>query len=223
MLKNTKIVSLFCLCLLTLLCAACGGGEAARVTVFALEGPPLAIAGEQGELKFEGEMDRSCMVGSGHFKLVNLENGAICQGEINNGPSNKGRIRGLVSCGDLRFLMLIMSNQGPDQGVGVGRFAYGSDANGENREHAESNPNDENNVNTKHGEDAESGNDSANTAQTIALPELDIEAGDPLLFYYHPWIEEARRRLIDVRENVTINLQRKADSQNNSQPKEEEL
>jgi hypothetical protein len=115
-----------------LLCSACSSPPQARLGSFALDGPPLALAGcklnavaEKGKdlpLALEGSMERSCMVGFGKIELRDTERGLLCKGEINSPPTEKGRIRAVLHCENSLFLLLTLSNKGPDQGVGLARF-----------------------------------------------------------------------------------------------------
>lgn len=203
-----------CAALLACLLLAACGGEPARVTVFAMEGPPLAVAGEQGELEllteeaaafpdadggtevsarpkvlvrervvFEGELERAGMVGNGAFMLKTPDNGKVCQGEIKSGPGYKGRIRGIVPCGAGEFFMFTLNHHGPDQGAGIGRFAWarGWPASGRGVEEAAAAPEPE-------------------------AADLEIEEGPPLLFFYHPSMDEAKRRLTDMQANLARHL-----------------
>lgn len=125
---------------------ACASGRGSSA-LYSLEGPPLAIAGEQGAAEFTGQMERGCMLGQGQMELQSGE--LICAGVIKSAPNNAGHIAAMISCGEDNVLLLTFRALGPDQGIGLGRFF------------------------DKSGPKEEA----------------------HLIFYFHPWEEEARRRL----------------------------
>ena len=94
-----------------------------------MDGPPLAIVGEYSGLALTGNMDRSCMVGHGTLSLRATEPGRefACTAEMDEMPTEKGRVRGLLRCADGRRMPFSLRNTGPDQGVGVGRDAKDGD------------------------------------------------------------------------------------------------
>ena len=111
--------------------SACAGKmqESPAKSVFALEGPPLAIVAEYKGMALEGTMDRHVMVGIGKMELrsVKAEQGFFCEGRINQEPTEKARIRGMLDCTEGVILFITLSNLGPDQGVGVGRAGENQD------------------------------------------------------------------------------------------------
>lgn len=113
-----------------------------------LEGPPLAIAGEQGKRNFAGQMEREAMIGEGKISLEG--DGLVCAGEIITAPNQSGHLMGALHCGEELRLILTFRPLGPDQGIGLARFTG---------------------------------------------PSGKMLPGEPLIFYFHPWQEEARRRL----------------------------
>ncbi|MDR0826651.1 MAG: hypothetical protein LBN33_02070 [Desulfovibrio sp.] len=117
---------------LTLLAAAllalnaCAGKDAPSPARQVLSGPPLHIAGEYGDLSIAGEMDRGCMVGFGSLELRGTRAGTgqavlLCKGRVDAPALDRGRVRGILDCGEERRLAFSMRNLGPDQGIGIGR------------------------------------------------------------------------------------------------------
>lgn len=112
---------------LLLLCAACGGKEIPPPPVpavaLALEGPTLAVAGVYGDMRVSGSLERTGMVGHGLLALhaTDMADALICEARLNEPPTEKGRVRGLLQCKDGRRMPVTLRNLGPDQGVGVGR------------------------------------------------------------------------------------------------------
>lgn len=146
---------------LLLLLPACTVVERGGGLPPALDGPALAIAGEQGARLFTGRMERACMLGQGEMKL---ESGAlVCSGAIASLPNQSGHVGGVLQCGGGGALMLSFRNLGPDQGIGIGR---------------------------------------------VVAPDGKTEA-EPLIFYYHPWDEEARRRLAQEKPTMLEIIARK--------------
>jgi hypothetical protein len=111
--------------------AACAGQSAGSAPAFALvmDGPPLAIVGEYSGLALTGNMDRTCMAGYGSLALKAADPGRefACTAEMDDPPTEKGRVRGLLRCADGRRMLFSLRNTGPDQGVGIGRDAKDSD------------------------------------------------------------------------------------------------
>lgn len=111
--------------LLCCLLAGCAGNRPAPVPVVALavDGPPLALAGEYAGMTLGGSMDRTCMAGYGVIRLEAENSGTVfaCEAKLDEPPTEKGRVRGLLQCTGGRRLLFSLRNIGPDQGVGVGR------------------------------------------------------------------------------------------------------
>lgn len=178
-----------------LLLSACASKS--KSTFYSLEGPPLAIAGEQDGRLFEGSMERTAMLGQGEmlFRQVNdamglstgrakttpesaaasLKDAAentsetlLCHGSIKSIPNENGHYAGGLMCNDGNALMFIFRSLGPDQGVGLGSF--------------------------------------------IRPAENNALVGGPLVFYFHPWQEEARRRL-NQEKNAFLDIIRRGQSQ----------
>ncbi|MDR1242058.1 MAG: hypothetical protein LBM00_04640 [Deltaproteobacteria bacterium] len=180
----------------TLLCAiliflpACSFEQPGQNAYLALNGPPLSLAGRRisaavadGQdlpLELEGNMERSCMVGLGEIELTAM--GLHCKGKINSPPSGKGRIRAVIPCENSMFLLLTLSNRGPDQGMGLAHFA-GADHTRALREPVSAEEN-----------EALAGRPDAQK-QPVRATGLEVSAEPPLLFFYHPWDKEAARRL----------------------------
>lgn len=114
---------------------------------YSLDGPPLAIAGEQGDKACSGQMARSSMLGQGQAAFQ--FDGFVCADTIKSMPNESGHVAAILRCDNGGVLMLTFRPLGPDQGIGIGR-SMASDG--------------------------------------------KIQ-GEPLIFYFHPWEEEARRRL----------------------------
>jgi len=111
------------LLLLCLSLFACAGKVPAPAVALAVDGPRLALAGEYEGLRLTGSMDRTCMAGYGSMHLEAVDSGAsfVCTAKIDNPPTQKGRVRGVLHCTGERELLFSLRNIGPDQGVGVGR------------------------------------------------------------------------------------------------------
>lgn len=110
--------------LLALLPAACSGGRPQTgppLVALALDGPQLALAGEYSGMPLEGAMDRSCMAGYGALYLSDSGGVFVCEATIDDPPTEKGRVRGLLKCSGGRNLLFSLRNLGPDQGVGIAR------------------------------------------------------------------------------------------------------
>jgi hypothetical protein len=125
---------------------ACAGKGSAGMPR-TLEGPPLALAGEQGGKAASGQMERECMLGQGQMTL--RLDGFVCAGIIKSPPNASGHVAAVLRCEGGGALMFTLRPLGPDQGLGIGR-------------------------------------------QLSADGKI---YGEPLIFYFHPWDEEARRRL----------------------------
>jgi hypothetical protein len=196
-----------------LLCSACSSNPQARLGSFALDGPPLALAGcklnavaEKGRalpLALEGSMERSCMVGVGKIELRDTERGLLCTGAINSAPSEKGRIRAVLRCENSLFLMLTLSNKGPDQGVGLARFVR--DASGQLPPEPGPAPAEQ---------DATAGNNPAPPKASNFPTDSEIFKEEPLLLFYHPWDKEAARRLPEVLDGMAEALAKTARGKN---------
>jgi hypothetical protein len=114
---------------LLLLClglCACAGKEPVASppsVALAVDGPRLALLGEYAGMSLAGSMDRTCMVGYGSMHLEAVDSGAtfVCTAKIDNPPTQRGRVRGVLRCTDGRELFFTLRNIGPDQGVGIGR------------------------------------------------------------------------------------------------------
>lgn len=127
--RPTRFFSLYIalglICCVTL--AGCGAERDARppIPAGALEtdGPTLALAGEYQGMALTGEMDRTCMVGFGKVALRTKEDqpSFACEALIDDPPTEKGRVRGVLRCTDKRNILFTLRNTGPDQGVGIGR------------------------------------------------------------------------------------------------------
>lgn len=113
---------------LTLLCpviaatAACADRSQRPAQVaLAVDGPPLAIYGEYAGMQLSGSMDRGAMTGYGEFSLAS-DNGVFsCEATLNDPPTEKARVRGMMRCTGERKLLFSLRNIGPDQGVGIAR------------------------------------------------------------------------------------------------------
>lgn len=123
-LRLARPIFLAALCLALSGCAASGPGPAPAVAL-AVDGPPLALAGEYAGMPLRGSMDRTCMTGYGSLRLEAESGGPefICEARIDEPPTEKGRVRGVMLCTGERRLVFSLRNIGPDQGVGVGREA----------------------------------------------------------------------------------------------------
>lgn len=118
-----RIVPCAAILLAAMLLTACADRTARgpAVVALAVEGPPLALYGEYAGMRLTGHMDRGCMAGSGALSLE-AENGIFaCEAAINDPPTEKGRVRGLLRCTGERNMLFSLRNIGPDQGVGIAR------------------------------------------------------------------------------------------------------
>ena len=108
---------------------ACGGGHGSSgvpAAALAMEGPPLAIAGEYEGMSLEGSMDRTCMSGFGSITVRGEDSKGrefLCVSNVDSPPTEKGRVRGGLQCTGNRSLAFSLRNLGPDQGLGVAREA----------------------------------------------------------------------------------------------------
>ncbi len=110
------------LCLIVLALGGCAGRDARQPTVaLAVDGPPLALYGEYAGMRFAGTMDRTCMAGYGTLALKDEAGAFLCEAALDDPPTEKGRVRGLLRCTGERKLFFTLRNIGPDQGVGVAR------------------------------------------------------------------------------------------------------
>jgi hypothetical protein len=179
------------LCALLIFLPACSLEQPGQNAYLALNGPPLSLAGRRisvavadGQdlpLELEGNMERSCMVGLGEIELTAM--GLRCKGKINSPPSGKGRIKAVIPCENSMFLLLTLSNRGPDQGMGLAHFAGTDDHTRALREPASTEEN-----------EALAGRPEAQK-QSVRATGLEVSAEPPLLLFYHPWDKEAARRL----------------------------
>ena len=89
----------------------------------AVDGPRLALAGEYAGMALTGSMDRTCMAGYGSIRLEAAGTGPdfVCEAQLDDPPTEKGRVRGVLRCTGDRQVLFSLRNIGPDQGVGVGR------------------------------------------------------------------------------------------------------
>ena len=105
--------------------AACAKNAPAPVPAVALavDGPQLALAGEYAGMALRGNMDRTCMAGYGSIRLEAAGEGPdfVCEAQLDDPPTEKGRVRGVLRCTGERQMLFSLRNIGPDQGVGVGR------------------------------------------------------------------------------------------------------
>lgn len=136
-----------------LLLAGCAS-QSPQTVLYSLDGPPLAIAGEQGETVFTGQMERSCLTAQGEISFESSE--MSCSGTLKGRFNQAGHIQAIIPCDNGEVLALSFRSLGPDQGLGLGRFF--------------------------------------NQAAT--------SRGKALIFYFHPWDEEAKRRL--EQEKITL-------------------
>lgn len=221
-----RLVTLVAALVAFLALASCASSPGPRYTSFAMEGPPLVIVGGSlfapgpdsgsavsaaapvvaADLPLHGGLERSGMVGNGEIWLEYKPTGVICRGRLKDGPAPNGRIRGIIPCvfqgGQGRpepeaspgtvFMLLTLSQQGPDQGLGLAQFASPSDP------HAP--------PGQAEGAEKEA---AATDAETVDIQDLHISEAPPLLFFYHPWDEEAARRYLDARETLQHNLMEK--------------
>ena len=137
---------------------------------YVFEGPPLALYGESGERVFEGEMERTSMIGSGRISLRDTVTGLVCSGELDTRPSLKGIVRGYMTCADAGYLVFGLRNLGSDQGFGVGYFVPASE-NGGGREY-------------------------------VGEGRPKEQRGERITLFYHPWMDEAKRRLGPIRADL---------------------
>ena len=111
------------LCLLALASGGCAGRDAPypATVALAVDGPPLALYGEYADMRFAGTMDRTCMAGYGKLAFADEAGAFSCEAALDDPPTEKGRVRGLLRCTGERKLLFTLRNIGPDQGVGVAR------------------------------------------------------------------------------------------------------
>lgn len=111
------------LCMIALALPACAGSTASRPASVALavDGPPLALYGEYAGMRLTGILDRTCMAGYGVLALEAEQGTLTCKADLNDPPTEKGRVRGLLRCDGGRNLLFSLRNIGPDQGVGIAR------------------------------------------------------------------------------------------------------
>lgn len=159
--RHQLVFSLLALLMLALPGCAGDGGSS---VIYSLEGPPLAIAGEQGERAFSGNMERECMLGRGQLAFQAEE--LSCVGTIKSTPNEAGHIAAIIGCSGGKVLALTFRTLGPDQGIGLGRFFNNSGPTGE----------------------------------------------AALIFYFHPWEEEARRRLVQEKNTLLDIISKKESS-----------
>ncbi|MDR2825587.1 MAG: hypothetical protein LBV76_02190 [Deltaproteobacteria bacterium] len=152
-----------------------------------MNGPALALVagrldlalkdGKDVPIVFAGSMERSCMVGLGEIELTEAAPGGLrCKGSISGSLSEKGRIKAILPCGNSDFLLLTLSNKGPDQGMGLAHFAR-AEHRTDKTEHMES-------------------------SAVTRVENLIISEEAPLVLFYHPWDVEAKRRLVEVLLNM---------------------
>lgn len=87
----------------------------------AVDGPPLALYGEYAGMRLTGSLDRTCMAGYGDLSLKAEEGAFSCEATLNDPPTEKGRVRGVLRCDGGRKLLFSLRNVGPDQGVGIAK------------------------------------------------------------------------------------------------------
>ena len=134
-------------------CAEKGAGS----MHYSLDGPPLAIAAEQGGKTCSGHMERASMLGQGGVAFQ--FDGFVCADSIKNMPNESGHVAAILRCDNGELLMVTFRPLGPDQGIGIGRnMSTGGRA-----------------------------------------------YGEPLIFYFHPWEDEARRRL-EQEKNILMDI-----------------
>lgn len=109
-----------------LILGGCADRSAPSV-LLALDGPPLFVAAKSETRAMSGVMDRSCMAGVGGLILHDRPSGVSCQGNMDHPADNKGRMHTDLACSDGTAFTLVMRNLGPDQGMGVGKFAEGGE------------------------------------------------------------------------------------------------
>ncbi|MDL2307435.1 hypothetical protein LJC48_05345 [Desulfovibrio sp. OttesenSCG-928-C06] len=194
------------------------------------------------EVRFSGEMERGLLAGIGRFSLENPATGLVCAGDVDTAPSRKGRFRGIVPCGNGEFFLFTLSHQGPDQGAGIGRFASATEAvdattlDAAETDAAKKSASTTGAANTAESIDAADAGEAVNAADAANVedaakagktsdtntekstdisdaPELTIHGGPPVLFFYHPWREEAERRLADMQKNLAAHIKNAEDKQ----------
>lgn len=110
--------------LATLLTTLLTGCAASTPSVrLALDGPPLLVAARGDARVMSGAMDRSCMAGVGGILLYDRQAGISCQGHMDRPANDKGRMYVDLACSNGEAVTFVMRNLGPDQGMGIGRFA----------------------------------------------------------------------------------------------------
>ena len=119
--RKATLVLMLCCCLGVFACAA----EQAPLpgVALAVDGPSLGIAGEYAGMELRGSMDRTCMAGYGHISLHALdpEQEFVCEADVDDPPTDRARVRGMLRCTGERTLLFSLRNIGPDQGVGIAR------------------------------------------------------------------------------------------------------
>ncbi len=107
-------------------CARVPAGNIPSVAL-ALDGPALYVVGEYDGIALEGTMDRKLMVGIGDMALASIDPGAefSCTATVDEPPTEKARVRGMLDCSGDKLLYFSLRNLGPDQGVGIGRTLTG--------------------------------------------------------------------------------------------------
>lgn len=220
------------LLLVCMVCTACAPAPQTQVS-FAFEGPPLVIAALKGEQKFEGTMERYAMVGSGELTLHALDSALECRGSVAVVPDRKGRVRGVLSCSNESFFMFSMRTLGADQGFGVGRFVrkksgyYYPEENvdkglleaAKEAVQAEGGHITQNEVSKKNEAAEQAGIGVQATDKSPAYGTkseswrkagqgkgyFDAEDAALTVFFYHPWVEEAWRRLPSIKADIEQN------------------
>jgi hypothetical protein len=206
------------LCAILIFLQACSFEQPGQNTYLALNGPPLSLAGRRISatatdvrdlpLELEGSMERSCMVGLGEIELTAM--GLRCKGKINSAPSGKGRIKAVIPCENSMFLLLTLSNRGPDQGMGLAHFA-GADHPRALREPASTEEN-----NPPDGQ-------PDTRKQPAWATGLEVSVGPALLLFYHPWDKEAARRLREALIEMADSLEKIVSEKSPGNPPEGEI
>jgi hypothetical protein len=58
---------------------------------------------------------------------LSVDTSFSCEASIDQPPTEKGRIRGVLYCSDNRTMLISLRNLGPDQGVGIGKESQGGE------------------------------------------------------------------------------------------------
>lgn len=197
----------------------CGSSNGPVPISFAFEGPPLAIAGSSGAEQFSGSMDRTLMVGTGKIELTSIAGGSTCAGEMSAIPDRRGRVKGYMTCSDGRYVFFTMRSLGSDQGFGVGQFARkvsGKKTPDEVMQDSGALPGGsmaplalEPDAKTTKDELDKSPPASLATygglddvAEDAAGAVFKPDGSAQLVFFYHPWAEEAARRLPAIQKDI---------------------